>query len=80
MNQGETKNHVGFAAPMTMATGRQPIAVAIADLFGDGKLDIITADASDNAVSVLLGNGNGTFLPRRALRSGPRPIPWQRPT
>jgi len=34
-------------------------AVALADLNGDGKPDLVVV--SDGAVSVLLGNGNGTF-------------------
>src|SRR5207245_7386402 len=32
-----------------------------ADLNGDGKLDIVTANAGSNNVSVFLGNGDGTF-------------------
>jgi hypothetical protein len=35
--------------------------VALADVNGDGHLDIVAADANGNDVSVLLGNGNGTF-------------------
>jgi len=40
-----------------------PTAVAIVDLNGDGKLDIVTANQAypSGAISVLLGNGNGTF-------------------
>ncbi len=38
-------------------------AVCLADLTGDGTLDIVTADAADNTVSVLLGVGDGTFRP-----------------
>lgn len=35
------------------ATGRQPLSLAIGDLNGDGKPDVITANDSDNNVSVL---------------------------
>ena len=31
------------------------------DFNGDGKSDLVTADYSNDTVSVLLGNGNGTF-------------------
>jgi hypothetical protein len=35
--------------------------VAVADLNGDGKLDLAITDAGDSAVSVLVGSGNGAF-------------------
>src|SRR3989442_16045184 len=35
------------------------LAVAVADVNSDGRLDLITANSGNN-VSVLLGNGNGT--------------------
>ena len=37
--------------------------MAGADVNGDGHLDIITANYGDNTVSVLLGNGDGSFTP-----------------
>jgi hypothetical protein len=37
------------------------VAVIAADLNGDGIPDAITADFANNSVSVLLGNGDGTF-------------------
>ncbi len=53
------------------ATGPTPKSVAIADLNGDGDLDVITANingnyptvvnADGNAVSILLGNGDGSL-------------------
>src|SRR4029077_1191929 len=44
-----------FAAQQTFATGTQPDAIAIADLNGDGKPDLIVADdTSAGTVSVLL--------------------------
>src|SRR5262245_48707658 len=41
--------------------GTWPQAVVTADVNHDGKLDLLTADPSANAVSVMLGKGNGTF-------------------
>jgi hypothetical protein len=37
--------------------------VAVADLNGDGIPDILTANYDGADVSVLLGNGDGTFKP-----------------
>jgi FG-GAP-like repeat len=31
------------------------------DFNGDGKLDLAVTNASSNTVSILLGNGDGTF-------------------
>ena len=49
----------------TYAAGAVPYHIEIADMNGDGKPDVIvasgSASAATNAVSVLLGNGDGTF-------------------
>lgn len=42
-------------------TGNRPQSVAAADLDDDGNLDLITANSTVDDVSVLLGNGDGTF-------------------
>jgi hypothetical protein len=41
--------------------GNSPISVAVADLNGDGKPDLATANWFSDDVSVLLNQGNGTF-------------------
>ncbi len=38
-----------------------PTSVAVADFNGDGKLDLAVTNYEDVSVSVLLGNGDGTF-------------------
>jgi type II secretory pathway component GspD/PulD (secretin) len=43
------------------ATGTAPDAVITADFNADGKADLATANFTANTVSILLGNGNGTF-------------------
>ncbi len=42
--------------------GTTPTAVATADFNDDGKIDIAVANSDSNDVSILLGNGDGTFL------------------
>ena len=50
-----------FQAAVNFPTGAGPNSVAVADVNGDGKPDLIVANYYGSTVSVLLGNGNGTF-------------------
>jgi len=47
--------------PQKFRIGDEPRAVAISDLNGDGFQDVVTANDRTNDVSVLLGNGAGSF-------------------
>jgi hypothetical protein len=40
---------------------------------GDGRQDLVTDDYYTNAVSVLLGNGDGTFRSPVQYSAGPHP-------
>ena len=59
------KGDGSFAAPIVFGTGLNPCSIAMGDFNGDGNLDLATVANSwlGNSVSVLLGNGNGTFRP-----------------
>ena len=50
-----------FLAAVNYAAGTGPISVTVGDFNGDGKADLAVANGDSNNVSVLLGNGNGTF-------------------
>jgi hypothetical protein len=45
----------------TVPAGAGPAAVVVGDLNGDGNLDVATANLGANTISIILGNGNGTF-------------------
>src|SRR5258706_12689763 len=63
-----------FAAPfLSFDTGNNPLSVVIGDTNGDGKPDLVLANYTSNTVSVLLGNGDGTFGGRRDFGTGNNP-------
>jgi hypothetical protein len=58
-----------FGAAQAFPVGNGPTAIGVVDLNGDGILDIAVANSSGgaNTLSILLGVGNGTFLPQSTL-------------
>jgi hypothetical protein len=50
-----------FALAGNYPVGSAPRFVALADLNGDGEADLVTANAGSHDISILLGNGDGTF-------------------
>jgi hypothetical protein len=69
----------GFAAEFNYARGVQPHSVAVRDFNGDGTLDLAVADGGDlqgngAGVSVLLGNGDGSFQTAHTYDAGSGPL------
>ena len=50
-----------------------PSAIVSGDFNGDGRTDLAVANSSDDDVSVLLGNGDGTFQPQVTYAVGSEP-------
>ncbi|HEY6293675.1 MAG TPA: choice-of-anchor D domain-containing protein, partial [Terriglobia bacterium] len=70
-----------FQSHVDYATGLGPQDVVVGDFNGDGKLDLAVADAGENSqgqvadtVSILLGNGNGTFQSHVDYATGQVPV------
>ncbi|MEQ9616534.1 MAG: VCBS repeat-containing protein [Phycisphaerales bacterium] len=45
----------------SLTSGAKPTAIAFGDLNGDGKADAVVTNSATDNVSVLIGNGDGTF-------------------
>src|ERR1700687_5009571 len=50
--------------------GTNPSPVAVGDFNNDGEDDLVVANCASNSVSVLLGNGDGTFAPAHSFPAG----------
>src|SRR5207253_1733034 len=52
-------------------TGTNSNGLIAADFDGDGKLDLAIANSGDNTVTIMLGNGDGTFQAQKDYAAGP---------
>lgn len=66
-----------FVSGGSFATGTSPRGMTVADVNGDGKPDLATANRGSATVSVLLGNGNGTFALLGSRLPSPVPPPHE---
>src|SRR5208283_742754 len=59
--------------PITLSTGTEPGAIVAGEFKGDGHTDLAVANTGSNDVSVLLGNGDGTFQNQVPYATGTEP-------
>ena len=69
----QAQAQVSFDPAVNFATGVAPNAVAVGDFDRDGDLDLAVANFGSNNVSVLLGDGNGTFGAKTDFATGTAP-------
>ena len=62
-----------FEAETDYPVGFYPVGVVVADVNGDGHLDVVSADFT-GGVDVLLGTGTGTFAPAIVYDAGQSPV------
>jgi len=63
----------GLGNAISFAAGTNPVSLAAADFNLDSRIDLAVADSVGNSVSVLLGDGDGTFAPGVTLPVGTTP-------
>ena len=68
-----------FQTAQSYATGTPavydiPVYVAVGDFNGDHKPDLVVANQNSNSISVLLGNGDGTFQTAMKFGVGSNPV------
>lgn len=78
---GDGKGGLALApnTPIVMKEGQHPHThgLAMGDLNGDQKLDLITVNSTDNDVSIAFGDGRGRFTRApNAFAVGPSPYPF----
>ena len=68
-----------FQPPITYAVGSDPVSIVAGDFNGDGRTDLAVVNSNlsgtgPGSVSVLLGNGDGTFQPQVTYAVGTYPV------
>ncbi|MDB5294917.1 MAG: hypothetical protein JWO31_900 [Phycisphaerales bacterium] len=68
----EDRRLYSFTAPVAYPVGSSPHGMTTGDFNADGKADLVAANyGAAGTVSVLLGNGDGSFRPKIDFAAGP---------
>ena len=73
LNTTPTGGTISFSADVDFMTGNFPEGLALADIDGDGKPDMVIANNTDNTLSLLRNTstvGNLSFAPQLTVNSG----------
>ncbi len=73
LSDGRGKFVTPQALAATISVGGNPTALALQDLNGDGKLDLVSANTASGTVSVLFGTGTGSFTTGGTYTVGTNP-------
>ena len=68
-------NTGAMSTAQTYVVGSNVEDVIAADLTGNGTMDLVTANSGSDSVSVLIGNGNGTFKAAETFAVGTNETP-----
>src|SRR5260370_25213921 len=71
---GARAQGVSFIEPARFETENGSASVAVGDFNGDGFLDLAVANADSDNISVLLGNGDGSFQVRQDFTTARVPV------
>ena len=78
LGNGDGTFHAASGSPVSAGIGSFPFFLAVADFNNDGNADLAVVNGRDNSVTLLEGNGDGTFTPFAGsplpTGSGPCPI------
>src|SRR5689334_18033470 len=70
---GAARCEAGFLRPINYAVGWSPGSIVVADFNGDGNQDMAVVNFFGGSLSVMLGNGDGTFQSNTLYPTGGRP-------
>src|SRR6476660_8468953 len=70
----EERRLMSFTPAVSYPAAADPREVVTADFNNDGRLDLVTCNTGSSSVSVLLGNGNGTFQSPKTTAAGDNPV------